>query len=317
MIPGKHNRAVIAALINDGLDNVANKLTHLINVTPVVPAMNHSEWQLAKRGVPINKNHTDLAEAYLISNTPDVFLAEIAKYGYLLAQGEKVPLAITRDGQQIPLLRAINVGLKSKELPRIKKSELQRLVPINLLPSKLITSEFDKYAEKIKDHEQICQNCITTSDKHISDKWKQYRQKLLSDLYNDETANRLSQYWQVYQLRDGSIMLNNKAGRIIDRGNVIHSHMDNDELAAKVMVEMALARDWDTVKVTGSDNFKQAHFSEAMNQGLKVHLDNKHDQAIWDSLETQSKTRTSKRDSHKHSKNTSNHHRVRSPLPNH
>lgn len=284
VIPGKHNRAVISALKRDGLTEIADKLLHLNEIQSPIPAMIHSEWQIAKHGVRVHEHRLNISESWLTSDTTECFIAELAKRGYLLSKGTKAPIAVSYDGQEIPLLRAINVGLKAKGISRIKRSELCGKLPKNLAPTHDISSNFETYIRRELSKATPRSNTMFPSTNRDREKWNKYRHKLLSNLYNTNFAHDFSRYWCVYQLKDGSLMLQNSAGRIIDRGNLIQSIMDNDELAAKTMAEMALARNWKTVIVEGSDSFKRAQYIHARNRGLKVLIENEHDQKIWDSI---------------------------------
>lgn len=261
---------------------MAAQLQHLADGGTPNAAFNHAEWQQLARGVPITDIRARLAEAWFVSTDARDFEQALAEHELLLADGEKVPVVVTADGCEFRMLRTLNAHFKSQGLNRIKRSELETRLPATLPCLGLVRRVFTERLENIKKKPPKVVNSIRPAEMDEQNKWKQLRKQMLSEHYNQTTAEQLSQYWRVYQLRDGALLLENKAGRIIDRGNIIESHMKNNDLAAKTMVEMAIARGWDTVTVNGSDEFKQAHFTESQRQGLKVHIENVNDQKIWD-----------------------------------
>ena len=261
---------------------MAAQLQHLADGGTPNAALNHTEWQQLARGVPIADIREQLAEAWFVSTEAKDFEQALAENELLLADGEKVPVVVSADGFELPILRTLNANFKSQGLNRIKRSELATRLPTTLPCLGLVRMDFAERLENIKKKPPKVVNSIRPAELDEQNKWKQLRKQMLSEHYNQTAAEQLAQYWRVYQLRDGSLLLENKAGRIIDRGNIIQSHMKNNDLAAKTMVEMAIARGWVTVTVSGSDEFKQAQFIESQRQGLKVQLENEQDQKIWE-----------------------------------
>lgn len=285
---GRHNKAVLNELRKRGMNKYVDKLSHLTNGPPSYAFLSHKEHQMQKRGIPINESNNEIAEAWIIKSSTESFLYELANRGFIIAKGKKTPLVISDDQREIPLLRSINAGLKQKKIKRIKKYELDAVIKHRLVSATEAINNYKTIIEKIKKNNvSRIVNSVQPNDIGEINRWKQHRQELLVKLYGEETSKELSQYWKVYNLIDGSLMLQNNSGKIFDRGNIIEAYMDNEELAAKTLVEMAIARKWESVTVSGSDDFKHAHFYYAQENGLRVHIENKHDQEIWDSAHKQ------------------------------
>jgi hypothetical protein len=317
IIPGKHNRAVLTAIEKDGLTDVAEQLKHLAASAPAMPDFTHEEWQLAKRGAPIENVRVALAECWRNSDNAKSFEAALADKGFAIAQGDKVPVVVGLDGQEIPLLRAINVARKKVGDKALKKSDLANRLPEKLpdidqvreaqneilqQPGQVTVEKTDMSAQTqhIDDLAEMAQlapagkaeKAIKAKNKPDEDKpdWQRFREKMLYNQYGPGLeGSDLAKYWKVERGQDGQIRFSNKAGEVIDRGEIldVNAKHRNIEKAAAAAVAIAKAKGWDEVRASGSDAFKEAIFKISKGQGIAVALDSEHDRELWKKLDNE------------------------------
>lgn len=300
VVAGKHNLAVLSALRRDGLAELAEQLAPLADAAPSIPEYTHDEWQLAKRGANIDQVREALAEAWRSSDTPEAFEAALAARGFVLARGDRVPVAVGLDGQEIPLLRAINVARKKAGEPALKKADL-----LPRLPAKL--SDIDQVREAQAERQTQTQpqetddmaSDITSTGrlapageakqakgkKEDRPDWVQRREQMLFDIYvygSQINGTDLARYWKMERGEDGLIRFRNRNGEIVDRGEAldVNSSRGGTARAAAAAVTIAKAKGWAIVTAAGSDEFKTEIFRAASAAGLAVEIDNDHDRQL-------------------------------------
>ena len=301
IITGKHNRAAIKALQKDGLGDIAEQLIQagLETAPPTITSKTHSEWQLQKRGVPIDQVRELLAAAWQQSDNPQSFAAALKDKGFLLAQGDKVPVVVGTDGKGIPLLRAINAARKKQGHKPIKEADLSQRLASNLRDVDAVKEDIPELQKENKDMninkdqaemaqlqpagkaEQAIKAKGKDEDKP---EWLQFREKMLFTNYGAGLeGSDLAKYWKVERGEDGLIRFSNKIGEVIDRGDLLSVNAQNKNIgkAAAAAVAIALAKGWDEVRATGSDEFKTAIFKAAKAKNLTVILDSEHDRELW------------------------------------
>lgn len=312
--PGKHNRAVLSTLEGEGLTEIAQQLraAGLASAAPAIPLYTHMEWQAAKRGAPIDQVREALAEAWHTSDSPQAFEAALAAQGFAIAQGDTQPVVVGIDGQVIPLLRAIKTGQKKAGQKPIKQADLAARLAGQLPDVDAVReAQAERQAQQIPQQpgqpqevdvmnptEQLpyigrlspagkAEEAIKAKDKPEEDnpKWIQLRERMLYQHYGQALEGTdFARYWKVERGQDGLMRFRNKQGEIIDRGEVLHinTKKHSTPAVAAAAIELAIAKGWDNVRATGSDEFKQQIFIAAHKAGLPVTIESEHDKQLYE-----------------------------------
>ena len=289
VITGKHNRAVINAIRNDGLDNIADKLSGISTSKPKISSYTHNEWQQDKKDNSLTEIRKLLAQAWLDSLENCRLIESLKNYGFSVKNGTKAILAVDKNGKEYPMLRNINVGLKTTKQPTIKKEDLDRKLrqvpivktePISIIEScKQKKQKEDKLSDCNKKTPRYKNNIYPTQ--HVRHNWVIYRENLLNKLYKNLEVSNLAKYWKIQQQDNGLVHLTNKLGTIIDHGDKISSNASNHDLAAQTMVKLAIAKDWHKIRVNGDEEFKVAVYREAIKNNIECTFECDDDYHLW------------------------------------
>ena len=285
-VNGKFTRSIARDLRQEGMDSLASKLQLLSDQSLGVLADNIKELNAKKRGKPIDITRAILADIWNCSDSAIAFQEALSNAGFTLAQGTKVPIIISESGDEIPLLRNINVGRKNNKQAAIKKAELMTRLPgalpdvksaLNNRPVKrAIVSTAKSYPK---------QGALSSSPTtRPNAAWYQKRQQKFRQAYQIDVPVELIRYWRFAQTHQGQIWLNNKFGVVIDHGDRIETRASGKGIGvcAEATVKLALAKGWTTAKVTGSDDYKIAVMEAASRHGLEIDLTDPVDQQLWD-----------------------------------
>ena len=117
LTPGRHNRAVVAALDAEGRSAEADALRSAGLDTIERPAARttpRERAQAERTGIDPNKVGAAVLAAWRASDTGGAFLAALADQGLLLAQGDKVPVVIDECAGIHPLARLLAKTAKAE-----------------------------------------------------------------------------------------------------------------------------------------------------------------------------------------------------------
>lgn len=99
--------------------------------------------------------------------------------------------------------------------------------------------------------------------------WQTAREKRLSTHYaSDLAGSDLARFWRVRQERS-SIIYENARGRFVDEGRSVTSRDEND-LVIRGMLYAAKAHGWQTLEISGSDDFRRRAMRMALDRGFEI-----------------------------------------------
>ena len=301
---GKFNKSVIKYLKKSGFKYVAAKIEEsgIAECDPRVTRYTHGEAQQIKH-FDLDSARCKISDAWVQSDSPQAFKTALRSKGYELADGDKsgVPVAIDREGHVIPLQRSINVHRKLGGLPTIKKKEFMQklkypLPDLDFVKESQIDkqhllsrqqadqkedlkmeTQVQKQTEKVNiPHTGKIKKRQATSKENLSDK-----EKLLTAEYGFDFNSELSRYWHVDREGDGSLRLKNKAGVIVDRGDVIEVHTTGKQLpTAAAVIQIAQLKKWNEIEVSGTDEFKSAVYALALQNKINIQITDEGDRLL-------------------------------------
>lgn len=82
-------------------------------------------------------------------------------------------------------------------------------------------------------------------------------------------SEELARYWKDRKEPDGTIIYENKKGRVVDTGSRIEAGAGND-LEISAMIELAILKDWRSIVFTGTEEFKRRAMLAALSKGIGV-----------------------------------------------
>ncbi|MFK5914976.1 MAG: hypothetical protein QM484_11425 [Woeseiaceae bacterium] len=248
------------------------------------------------------------------------FQKKLAESGYLIAQGNKALVVITSDGDAYPILRSIKVIKKKKREKTLNKPELLTRISNNVFDIPYIVDNFkniikDKLSWQTanisvlleihnnfkKPQKQILtknytpttpkrtlgiKNKLQSAKNNITPaaKWVFLKKNILNKHYNTklntEDIVEITKHWYVEKLSNKVLILRNNSGRIYDHGTQIISNCSNHEKAAKVMIELAIAKGWGNVNINGSDEFKMEVYKQCIKKNVTCNID-ANDIVLW------------------------------------
>ena len=319
VVQGKFNKSVIKHLKKSGFKYVASKIEEsgIPDRSPRVTRFTHGEAQQNKR-FDLNTARSHIADAWAQSDSPQAFKAALRVQGYELADGDKagVPVAIDRDGHVIPVQRSLNVHRKLGGLPTIKKKEFMQKIKYPLPDLDFVKeSQIDKQhlltSRQQADQKEDLEMQTTAQEVNIPPSGKIKRSKatsiekqsdkdkLLTAEYGYDFNADLSRFWHVDREGDGSLRLKNKAGVIVDRGDLIEVRTTGEQLpTAAAVVQIAKLKGWDEIEVEGTDEFKKAVYSLSLQNKIKITLVNEHDRLLYAEVKAEYDQRQLEDDNH-------------------
>ena len=100
-------------------------------------------------------------------------------------------------------------------------------------------------------------------------RWQAERERALSAAYErDMRGTALARFWRIERTADG-LAFENARGRFIDRGALIVSREGND-VEIRGMLDVAAAKGWTEVTLTGEEAFKRRGMAAALERGFAV-----------------------------------------------
>jgi len=331
LIKGKHDRAVINQFNKEGLDTYAKLIKN--NKRKPMPVAEYTEKELSESkrlNINLNKVRSTIYSAWNNSDCGCSFQKELAKSGFLIAQGKKTVVAITSDGNIYPILRSITAVQRKKREQALRKSDLTNRISRNFSDTHHVVKNFkmiirDKLSWSIPNisvladiHETLKkptktmhatntttkpQRAPQPTEKRYSaknnitpaGKWVIYRKSLLHAYYNkhlsEEVLNEIAPYWFIKRKSSEVLTLTNKKGKITDYGSQIISNCSDNELAAKVMVNLALAKGWKNINANGNDEFKIEVYKQCIEKNVSCNIDD-NDIILWQKAMKQQTQRT-------------------------
>lgn len=149
--------------------------------------------------------------------------------------------------------------LQREEMDRLDREERERIVAARARESA---------AERTRQHEERERTNTVRDDRR--ERWQEWREQMLSDVYErDMRGSRLAKFWRVDRVSNG-IRFSNARGSFLDRGDAIDSTGGALDMQTRAMAELAAAKSWDRISITGSDEFVRVMVAAAEARGLDV-----------------------------------------------
>jgi len=109
--------------------------------------------------------------------------------------------------------------------------------------------------------------------------WQLLREEALSGAYATEMAGTaLARFWRLTETHDG-LVFENARGHFEDHGSMIVARTGN-EVEIRAMLDLAAIKGWQSLRVTGTDNFKIRVMRAAANRGFTVEAKGR-DAHLW------------------------------------
>ena len=126
LVKGKHNKAVITALREDGRPDVADAMAELAKGPPGQSGLSPAQRQQMERtGIDPKQVGLSALAAFKASDSPAAFRAALEEQGLRLAQGDKGAVLVDASGSTHSLSRSIGTASKSEDGVRIKAAEVR------------------------------------------------------------------------------------------------------------------------------------------------------------------------------------------------
>jgi hypothetical protein len=121
-----------------------------------------------------------------------------------------------------------------------------------------------------RDHEQAHRNAVLLGIAQADgSRWRQWREQVLTDAYaRDMAGSRLARFWKVDRTSNG-LAFANARGEFQDHGHIIVTHNGN-EIEIRGMLDVAQAKSWRELRVSGRDEFKRHAMTEALRRGFEI-----------------------------------------------
>ena len=128
-------------------------------------------------------------------------------------------------------------------------------------------------------------NCIVCVDDDRMSKWQRYRNAYLSRKYHEySSSSGLWRFWRITPSR-GAVEFTNKSAGFLDLGvSLVAKRGGNVGVLASGMVELALAKGWRKITVSGSEQFTRAVFLVMARKGLQPEFSYGKQRDLWNSL---------------------------------
>lgn len=98
--------------------------------------------------------------------------------------------------------------------------------------------------------------------------WQAERERLLTQIYNAELAEKLSRWYRIKPSSEG-LILSNASARIIDHGDRITAASGNDREIA-VLLDVAKVKGWTCLALTGDKDFQRRAAQAALTAGFTL-----------------------------------------------
>ncbi|WMT47161.1 MAG: LPD7 domain-containing protein [Acidithiobacillus caldus] len=125
--------------------------------------------------------------------------------------------------------------------------------------------EFFAREERDRVTEQGRQPGIRHPDKP---RWQVERERILTEVYGEAVAERLGRWFRIEQ-RGETLVLKNSAAEVTDHGDRVTAVAGN-EREIEVMIALARAKGWETVTLTGSQDFQERAAQAFLKAGISI-----------------------------------------------
>lgn len=147
MVPGKHNKAVHAALRKDGRNDVADAMMTaglLDRRRPVAKATPKERAQAERTGIPVRQLRIQVLAAWRGSDEGYAFASILRKLGLRLAQGDRGVVVVDRAGSAHGLVRVLAAAAR-QDGDRITAAMVRtRIAGLDLLPLETERHDHDR-----------------------------------------------------------------------------------------------------------------------------------------------------------------------------
>lgn len=146
-----------------------------------------------------------------------------------------------------------------EQMDRLEREERERIVAAR---------ERAAASERTRQHDER-ERANTVRDER-RERWLAWREQMLSDLYErDMRGSRLAKFWRIDRVSAG-LKFANARGSFVDRGDAIESTGDALDMQTRAIAELAAAKGWDGLVISGDDAFVRQMVAAAEARGLAV-----------------------------------------------
>ena len=132
------------------------------------------------------------------------------------------------------------------------------------------------------------------ADENLSDKKRRnYQRRLLEDAYSRQVSMMLADVVRYVERKPGQLTVHtSEGGNIKDTGDKLVASNMAPQASAERIVLMCIGKGWESVQLSGNDEFLRLAMKMAMQRGLKVKANGPHQLAILAEIETEISVRT-------------------------
>ncbi len=134
-------------------------------------------------------------------------------------------------------------------------------------------------SKRIPDPEQILQHTqdrLTATEKRPGiryperDRWVEWRRKKLTEAYGKDMAEKLAPWVRVQRDKENHLVLTNREIEVVDQGDRVVAGKGGTDREIQVILEVAKAKGWSTLSLTGPAEFQDKMARAALSQGFAL-----------------------------------------------
>lgn len=219
-------------------------------------------------------NDTDHGHIHLLASRVDM-AGNVVSDRHDFARAEKI-------------LRRIEVDYKLRQVTssQDKKNNKEGKPMNNHTP----TSEMENTLPETDNGDFIAE----CGDKNLNDKKRRnYQRRLLEDAYSRQVSMMFADVVRYVERKPGQLTVHtSEGGNIKDTGDKLVASNMAPQASAERIVLMCIGKGWESVQLSGNDEFLRLAMKMAMQRGLKVKANGPHQLAILAEIETEISVRT-------------------------
>lgn len=277
---GRHNKFVVRTLEKQGLEAEAQALVAAIEAPrPEARTTLTDHLRAARTGVSAISIQSACLRAYDLAAGAEVdFTQALQSVGLQMAQGHSARVVIDETGGTWPLLRSLNKALVAGGRDRIRKAALEQLVAgAPVAPAVDIQAEVNpvfrpRQAPRRRAEAPAPVPVEQTLRCGDEDRGSAVRRRILQREYGLEISTQVVALVIYVSVEDGLFRARLAGGgEVTDHGDLIRTR-DAEDLhqAARVALELAKAKRWDSVVPSGDLAWREAIVAEASVMGIEV-----------------------------------------------
>lgn len=279
-VKGRFNKAVEQKLRGDGLNDAALSMVAagLLVGRPGIASKKQWESEQQKRtGSDMEEARDKIAVAFLSSENQPEFVGKLEIDGFGLYQGDKVPIVVGLAGDTYPLLRAITQSRTVKEQKlTIKKADVNKVINFTTLPLLAPTVQAKASQRKTQYQKKTALKKIARKEiiikpgsNHITGNVNLVASEYVSmqERYGDYLAKLLEEGRFIQT--DMGMSIYSFGANVVDVGSQIMIDEPSHNNVG-LMLDLAAAKGWTQLSMSGSTEFKQLAAIEAIRRGFDL-----------------------------------------------